>query len=159
MRGLLIFITIFTSTICFCQESKLIEIRTCFKKIESVHDIEKLINMTKANLDHPVFLAYNFTSKLMLLDYFSNPFKQYRIFKTKTTQIDSIVRANPKNIEIRLLRYMVQKNCPYFLSYKANIESDARFIKSHLNKENDSLQFYIETLLNQFDNERSGNPS
>lgn len=115
--------------------------------------------MTNNRLDDPVILAYNYTGKLMILDYSNNPFEQYKVFKAKTKQLDSIVNTNPKKIEIRLLRYVVQKNCPYFLRYKSDLGNDLKFIKSHLPKENENLQFYIETLLNQFNNERSRNPS
>ena len=81
------------------------------------------------------------------------------MFKTKTKQIDSIINTNQKNIEIRLLRYALQKNSPYFLKYNSDLRSDLDYIKSNLYKENENLQFYIETLLIQFNNERSGNPS
>ena len=159
MRIYLFSLTFFISITCFCQEKKLIEIRSCFNSIEGVNEIKKLINLSKNSLDHPVILAYNYTGKLMMLDYSNNPFKKYKIFKIKTKQIDSIINTNQKNIEIRLLRYALQKNSPYFLKYNSNLRSDLNYIKSNLYKENENLQFYIETLLIQFNNERSSNPS
>ena len=159
MRIYLFSLTIFISITCFCQEKKLIEIRSCFRSIEGVSEIKKLINLSKNINDHPVILAYNYTGKLMMLDYSNNPFEKYKIFKTKTKQIDSIINTNQKNIEIRLLRYALQKNSPYFLKYNSDLRSDLDYIKSNLYKENENLQFYIETLLIQFNNERSSNPS
>ena len=51
----------------------------------------------------------------MMLDYSNNPFEKYKIFKTKTKQIDSIINTNQKNIEIRLLRYaLYRKTVPIF---------------------------------------------
>ena len=110
-------------------------------------------------MDDPVVLAYNYTGKLMLLDYSNNPFEKYKVFKTKTKQIDSIISVNQKNIEIRLLRYVLQKNSPNFLKYNTNLSSDLKFIKSHLYKENENLKLYIKSLLKQFNNERSRDPS
>jgi hypothetical protein len=159
LRLFLYIITIAVSTTSFCQEKKLVDIRTCFKNIDGVHDIEQLTKMTSNYLDHPVVIAYNCTGKLMLLEYYSNPIEKYRIFKKNTAQLDSIVRANPKLIEIRLLRYVVQKNSPNFLRYNSNIGNDLMLIKSHLFKVNENLQFYIQTILNQFNNDRTGNPS
>ena len=159
MRIYLFSLTIFISITCFCQEMKLIEIRSCFRSIEGINEIKKLINLSKNIHDHPVILAYNYTGKLMMLDYSNNPFEKYKIFKTKTKQIDSIINTNQKNIEIRLLRYALQKNSPYFLKYNSDLRSDLKYIKSNLYKENENLQFYIETLLIQFNNERSSNPS
>ena len=115
--------------------------------------------MSSDHLDHPVVLAYNYTGKLMLLDYSNNPFKNYRIFKTKTAQLDSVIHANPKKIELRLLRYAVQNNCPSFLKYNTHISNDLELIKSLLSKENEALQYYIKTILTQFKNERSRNSS
>jgi len=115
--------------------------------------------MTENDLENPVVLAYNYTASLMMLDYSNNPFEQYKVFKTKTRQIDSIVGTNPKNIEIRLLRYVVQKNSPYFLRYTSNLNNDLMYIKSNLFKEKEYLQVYIKNLLHQFNNERSRNPS
>tara|TARA_B100000900_G_scaffold189414_1_gene160435 strand:+ start:11948 stop:12391 length:444 start_codon:yes stop_codon:yes gene_type:complete len=147
MRIFLFSLTFFVSITCFCQEKKLIEIRSCFKTIQGINEVEKLINISENNLDNPVILAYYYTGKLMMLDYSNNPFEKYNVFKTKTKQMDSIVSANPKNIEIRLLRYALQKNSPYFLKYSSDLRSDLNYIKSNLFKEKEYLQVYIENLL------------
>ena len=109
--------------------------------------------MTGNDIDNPVVLAYNCTGKLMLLEYSSNPFEKFRIFNAKTTQLDSLIHENPQQIEIRLLRYTVQKNSPYFLGYFTDICDDITCIKSHLDKVNDNLQLHIETILRQFNYE------
>ena len=114
MRIYLFSLTIFISITCFCQENKLIEIRSCFRSIEGINEIKKLINLSKNILNHPVILAYNYTGELMMLDYSNNPFEKYKIFKTKTKQIDSIINTNQKNIEIRLLRYASTKKQSLF---------------------------------------------
>lgn len=147
MRIFLFSLIIFLSITCFCQEKKLIEIRSCFSSIQGINEVEKLINISENNIDNPVILAYNYTGKLMMLDYSNNPFEKYKVFKTKTKQMDSIVSTNPKNIEIRLLRYALQKNSPYFLKYSSDLRSDLNYIKSNLFKEKEHLQAYIENLL------------
>ncbi len=147
MRIFLFSLTFFVSITCFSQEKKLIEIRSCFSSIQGINEVERLINISENNLDNPVILAYYYTGKLMMLDYSNNPFEKYKVFKTKTKQMDSIVRTNPKNIEIRLLRYALQKNSPYFLKYSSDLRSDLNYIKSNLFKEKEYLQVYIENLL------------
>ena len=107
--------------------------------------------MSNNVLDDPVILAYHYTGRLMMLDYSNNPFEKYKVFKTKTKQIDSIISTNQKNIEIRLLRYVLQKKTPYFLKYNSKLNSDLNYIKSNIYKENENLQHYIETLLFQFE--------
>ena len=147
MRIFLFSLTFFVSITSFSQEKKLIEIRSCFSSIQGINEVERLINISENNLDNPVILAYYYTGKLMMLDYSNNPFEKYKVFKTKTKQMDSIVRTNPRNIEIRLLRYSLQKNSPYFLKYNSDLSSDLKFIKSNLFKEKEYLQVYIENLL------------
>ena len=43
------------------SRNKLIEIRSCFRSIEGINEIKKLINLSKNIHDHPVILAYNYT--------------------------------------------------------------------------------------------------
>ena len=150
MRFLLLIITLCATSKCFCQYNNIDELRSCFKTIESVHEIEDLINMSKNHIDDPVVLAYNCTGKLMLLDYYGNPFEKYRRFINQTTQLDSIIQTNPKNIEIRLLRYTIQHNCPSFLLYNKDMSNDIKMIKMYLSQENDSLQDHIKTILKSF---------
>ena len=95
-------------------------------------------------------LAYNCTGKLMLLDYYHNPFEKYRIFIDQTTQLDSIIQTNPKNIEIRLLRYTIQYNCPSYLLYNKDMSNDVKIIEMYLSQENKILQDHIKTILKPY---------
>ena len=147
------------STTSFCQDKKLVELRSCFENIHEFSHIKNLIRISGADLNHPVTLAYNYTGKLMLLDYSDNVFEKYRVFKTKTLQLDSIVHEHPNKIEIRMLRYVVHKKSPPFLRNNTNIANDIEFVKSYLSNENESLQKYIKTILKQFKNDRARNSS
>ena len=150
MRFLLLIITLCATSKCFSQYNTIDELRSCFKTIESVHEIEDLISISNNHIDDPVVLAYNCTGKLMLLDYYGNPFEKYRIFINQTTQLDSIIQTNPKNIEIRLLRYTIQHNCPSFLLYNKDMSNDIKTIEMHLYQEDKSLQDHIKTILKSF---------
>tara|TARA_Y100001954_G_scaffold239545_1_gene315423 strand:- start:3218 stop:3490 length:273 start_codon:yes stop_codon:yes gene_type:complete len=86
----------------------------------------------------------------MLLDHYGNPFEKYRIFINQTTQLDSIIHTNPKNIEIRLLRYTIQHNCPSFLLYNNDMSNDIKIIKRYFSQEDPSLQDHIKSILISF---------
>ena len=131
MRFLFVIITICATSKCVCQYNTIEELRSCFKTIESVLEIEDLISISNNHIDDPVVLAYNCTGKLMLLDHYGNPFEKYRIFINQTTQLDSIIHTNPKNIEMRLLRYTIQHNCPSFLLYNKDMSNDIKIIKRY----------------------------
>lgn len=150
MRFLFVIITICATSKCVCQYNTIEELRSCFKTIESVLEIEDLISISNNHIDDPVVLAYNCTGKLMLLDHYGNPFEKYRIFINQTTQLDSIIHTNPKNIEIRLLRYTIQHNCPSFLLYNKDMSNDIKIIKRYFSQEDPSLQDHIKTILKSF---------
>tara|TARA_B000000532_G_scaffold225155_1_gene202475 strand:+ start:1331 stop:1783 length:453 start_codon:yes stop_codon:yes gene_type:complete len=150
LRFLLLIITLCATSRCICQYNTIDELRSCFKTIESVREIEELISISNNHIDDPVVSAYNCTGKLMLLDYYGNPFEKYRIFINQTTQLDSIIKTNPKNIEIRLLRYTIQHNCPSFLLYNKDMSNDLKMIEMYLSQEDISLQDHINTILKSF---------
>jgi len=150
LRFLFVIITICATSKCVCQYNTIEELRSCFKTIESVLEIEDLISISNNHIDDPVVLAYNCTGKLMLLDHYGNPFEKYRIFINQTTQLDSIIHTNPKNIEIRLLRYTIQHNCPSFLLYNNDMSNDIKIIKRYFSQEDPSLQDHIKSILISF---------
>ena len=51
-----------------------------------------------------------------------------RFFKQGVALIESAVKAESSNIEIRYIRLGVQENSPKFLGYHKNIEEDKDFI-------------------------------
>ena len=150
MRFLFFIITLCATSSCISQYNTIDELRACFKSIESVQEIENLISLSNNHTGDPVVLAYNCTGKLMLLDYYGNPFEKYRIFINQTTQLDSIIQTKPRNIEIRLLRYTIQHNCPSFLLYNKDMSSDIEMIEMYLSQEDKNLQDHIKTILKSF---------
>ena len=150
MKGILIITALHFSITGFCQDFTLDEIRSCFLTTDRIEEIDKLIEISTHHLDHPVVNAYNCTGKLMMLDFKGNPIEKWIIFTNQTNKLDSIINGNPNNIEIRMLRYTIQKNSPSFLFYDNNIKDDLNMIKQNLAKENTFLQEYLSTTINAF---------
>ena len=97
----------------------------------------------------PVKYSYNIISNLMQCNFILNPFSKYKIFKNSTQKLDSLILLNPKNTEIRFLRYLVQLNCPKFLLYDAHIDGDYKLIMSNMQSEPKDLQNFIYTIINR----------
>lgn len=55
-------------------------------------------------------------------------------FKLGHVLLEEMIAKNPKNIEYRFLRLMIQENAPKIVKYNTNIEEDASFIKDNLNQ-------------------------
>lgn len=125
---------------CYSQDEVLKTVRSCYNEANNVEKVQELIRLSSANSDHPVILAYNNTAHLMLLDYSYNPIKKYTLFKIHTKKLDSIIKQNPTNIELRLLRYTVQNKAPSFLQYNAQLDNDIELIRANIHKESDYLK-------------------
>tara|TARA_Y100001954_G_C15656724_1_gene525527 strand:+ start:538 stop:951 length:414 start_codon:yes stop_codon:yes gene_type:complete len=132
----------------FCQDNPIAEIRSCFLKAENIDDIENLIEISNNHRNHPVVYAYNCTGKLMLLDKKENPIDKWIIFTNETNKLDSIISNNPMNIEIRMLRFAIQKNAPSFLLYNKNMINDSNMIILNLPQQSNFLQDYIKSIIN-----------
>lgn len=81
-----------------------------------------------------VLLAYLGGFKAIWAKHVNNPINKLNTFKEGTSLIEKAVRDDRTNIEIRFVRLSVQKNCPFFLDYKKNIEEDTRFINANKNR-------------------------
>ncbi len=63
--------------------------------------------------------------------------------------IESAIKTEPNNLEIRLIRLSIQENTPKILNYKKNITEDKRFIVAQFAKQNQSLKEYVQSFVSQ----------
>lgn len=119
------------------------EIRNLYiKASESEKDNNKLYKKLK-NINgesHPVLAGYKAAS-LTLKAKFADKIKDKKeFFKEGAVQLESLISANPNNIELRLIRLSIQENVPKLLKYHENIQEDARFIAKQLKNVKDRDQ-------------------
>lgn len=93
-----------------------------------------------------VKLAYLGASEVMLADYGINIPQKISQFKKGRDMIESAVSAEPNNIEVRLVRLVIQDQIPRFLKYKDNIEEDKEFVLNNFSKSQASFQQYLEAM-------------
>lgn len=62
--------------------------------------------------------------------------------------LELAVGKDKRDVELRLLRYLVQKNAPSFLGYHSHLEEDKAFISNNIAgiKDLDKKNFVIKTL-------------
>ena len=72
--------------------------------------------------------ALNFTKSRL----FKFPFKKMKYFNRGKSILEEAIEANPLNVELRYLRYSLQKRVPDFLGYNANIDEDLLMIKKKI---------------------------
>lgn len=65
------------------------------------------------------------------------------LVKSGATQLESIIKSNPNNIELRLIRMSVQENIPKIVGYRGSLKDDKSFIIANYSKQNTALKNYI----------------
>ena len=150
MRITYIIISFFLITICNAQINNLDQIRkTYLESAKSEENIQKLISKCEdyKSKNNSIIYAYRAVADLMLIKYKYNPFYKLKLFTEHSRKLDLIVKNNFNNIEIRFLRYCVQKRTPRFLGYNDNLELDYQFIIQNIDINTKELQEYISSTL------------
>ncbi len=127
-KELFIFCALLFSIIGNAQELK--EIRTLYPKaVESTEIATKLEGeLTNVNSSSkPVLLAYKGAVLTLKAKFAKSKKDKKEFFKEGVSLIESAVKTEPSNIEIRYIRMSVQENSPRFLGYHKNIEEDKQF--------------------------------
>lgn len=150
MRITYIIISFFFIIICNAQTNNLDQIRKSYlESAQSEENINKLISTCEEykSKNDSVIYAYRTVADLMLIKYKYNPLYKLKLFTEYSRKLDLIVTNNFKNIEIRFLRYCVQKQTPRFLGYYDNLELDYQFIIQNIDIQSKELQKYIRSTL------------
>ena len=150
MRITNIIILFFFIINCNAQINNLDQIRkTYLESAKSEENIQKLISTCEnyKSKNDSIIYAYRTVADLMLIKYKYNPFYKLKLFTEYSRKLDLIVKNNFTNIEIRFLRYCVQKQTPRFLGYYDNLELDYQFIIQNIDIHSKELQEYIRSTL------------
>lgn len=109
---------------------------------------EAMITELEKISKNSVHLAYLGGLQSIWANHVGNPFSKLSTFKRGKTNIEKAVNSDSDNVEIRLIRLSVQKNCPAFLGYSKNIKEDEQFIINHKEEINSSglIQLYDSVL-------------
>lgn len=65
------------------------------------------------------------------------------LVKAGATTLESIIKGNPNNIELRLIRLSVQENIPKIVGYRGSIKDDKAFLINNYSKQNGALKSYV----------------
>lgn len=98
----------------------------------------------EVKIDANLKLAYFGASEIMLADYGINIPKKISLFKVGRDHLEDAIKASPNDVEIRLVRLIIQNQIPSFLKYKQNIEEDKKFIIAKYKNVSNSLKAYID---------------
>jgi hypothetical protein len=128
---LLILSFLFISVVDNCNAIDLYEVRILFQKsANSENSCEKLISSTTSynENNNPTIAAYRACATMMMAKYCVNPYNKLSYFNKGKSLLEKCVSREPKNVEIRFLRFMVQTSTPDFLAYNKAIYTDKKVL-------------------------------
>ena len=65
------------------------------------------------------------------------------LVKSGATNLEAIIKSNPNNAELRVIRMSVQENIPKIVGYRGSLKDDKVFILNNYSKQNTTLKNYI----------------
>lgn len=93
-----------------------------------------MLEAMEQNKEYPVYLAYLGGLQSIWANHVRNPITKLKTFNKGKENLEKAFLMDSDNIEIRFIRWSVQKNAPKFLGYYQQIEEDEKFIKDNKHK-------------------------
>jgi len=119
--------------------------------IYSEKKTEKLLDdLESITVQTPTLYAYKGATHAIYAKFLLNPSSKLEKVKKGTAMLDDAVIADSDNMEIRYLRYSIEKNIPSFLPYRKHIEQDEVRIINALIAGNDALSPEIRSEVIQY---------
>lgn len=107
----------------------------------------KLANVS--NDDDKILVAYKAASILVDSKFEKKLGEKIDRFKEGAKLLESTIKSDPDNIEIRMIRLSIQENVPGITGYKKNIKEDKNFITEHYTTQNTALKEYLKNFILQ----------
>lgn len=132
------------------------EIRSMYVKAnENEKTCKELIALLKPynEENNPLFFGYKAGATMVMAKHSINPINKLSWFNKGKKMLETAIKTDHKNVELRCLRFGVQSNIPSFLGYKQNLPEDKNFILQSYPYVKDSvLRSNIVTFLTRWGN-------
>lgn len=150
MKRLPFIILLIISNLMFSQNLK--EYRTLLKTGENSEKSAKMLieksSYAYKNTKEPIYGGFLAVGKFFMAKHAFNPLKKMSYFNEGKKIMESALKLDPKNLEIRLMRLITQENAPSILSYNHQIKEDRNFLsREYKNTNDEDLKIYIKNYL------------
>lgn len=137
-----LFLSFFAAFVFFFQ-SDLETLRNSYAKAnESNSNTQNFIDTAeKQSGSDAVTVGYKAAAKIMEAKIAKSNRKS--LVKTGATSLESVIKSNPNNAELRLIRMSVQENIPKIVGYRGGLKDDKAFLLNNYSKQNTALKGYI----------------
>ena len=107
------------------------QIRTMYIKAnDNENACKELLALLKPydESNNPLYLGYKAGATMIMAKHSINPINKLSWFNKGKKMLETAIKADNKDVELRCLRFGIQSNIPSFLSYKQDISTDKKFI-------------------------------
>ena len=145
MKLLMLLLSVLLMNFSF-NSSDLNEVRSSYSKAVLDKKLcEKMIEDLELSKEKSVIaLAYLGAYQTVWANHIFNPLTKLATFKKGKKNIELAISKEPENIEIRYIRFSVQKNAPSFLGYNSHLKEDRDFLVKNKKK---SIQICLKKIL------------
>jgi len=97
---------------------------------------EKLLKLTASYTlkENPLYYAYNAAAEMSMANHAFWPTTKYDHFTKGKAKLEKAVYYDFQNVEIRFIRYSVQKGAPALVDYNQNMAEDKAYILAHIDE-------------------------
>ncbi|MFL9835151.1 hypothetical protein [Chryseobacterium terrae] len=140
-----ILLSFFTALFLFFQSSDLEALRSSYAKANQSSEGAKnfIATAEKKSSSDPVISGYKAAAQILEAKVTTEKNKRKGFVKSGVISLESLIRSNLNDIELRLIRLSVQENIPKIVGYSKNIKEDKAFIINNYSKQNAALKTYI----------------
>lgn len=97
----------------------------------------------KNSSSDPLVKGYKAAADILEAKVTTEKNKRKSFVKSGATSLESVIKSNPNDVELRVIRMSVQENIPKIVGYSKNLKEDKTFILNNYSKQNAALKTYI----------------
>ncbi len=115
----------------------IIHVRDLFSKASENEEANlELLELTKGySLNkNPTLYAYHAAGKMTMSNHVFWPSTKLEYFDEGKEMLEAVIEKYPKLVEVRFIRYSVQKGAPSFLEYDSNMEEDRKYVLNNMGR-------------------------
>ena len=131
MKNLLFVGLLLLAKATFAYVPSITEVRSLYEKsVKNESACNKLIEILSPynENNNPLYAGYKASAIMMMAKHVFNPFSKMSYFKKGRSILETAIKADENNIELRFLRFNAQTHIPSFLGYDDSIETDKKFL-------------------------------
>ncbi|MFZ4861867.1 hypothetical protein ACL9RF_06745 [Sphingobacterium sp. Mn56C] len=137
MRGIFIMlgILLLSGSSALAQQLNLTDIRRDFNKgVKDEKLCKQYYTILKEEAKTTLEKGYEGAFQMFMAKHTGNPIKKMSFFNGGKKVLESQIKADPNNAELRFIRLCIQAHIPSYLGYKEEIPKDKDFLVKNLYK-------------------------